>query len=306
MGALQVALYITFAFFVIMVVAKMIKINRMPLHLRWDLYPIPHEKGKGEYGGSYFEELDWWTKRREFSLISELVEMAKEIILIQSLFKNNRALWYFSFPFHIGLYCLVGWVLLMFVGAIALGMGATVSVGATGFGLWLYHLTMVVGTAGLVLALVGAVGLLLSRMFRSELSQVSVPSDYFNLLIFVALSGAALWSLVQFDPGFSGLREFLSAAIRFDAAEPLSLAVGFQLWILAFIFVYMPFTHMTHFVSKYFTYHKVRWEDEPNIRGSHIEKAVQKALGFNISWEASHIKGSTWAQAATEEGSKHE
>ncbi|HPI32184.1 MAG TPA: hypothetical protein PLR32_02635, partial [candidate division Zixibacteria bacterium] len=45
-------------------------------------------------------------------------------------------------------------------------------------------------------------------------------------------------------------------------------------------------THMTHFVGKYFTYHKVRWEDHPNIRGSRIEAAVAKALGYPLTWSA--------------------
>jgi hypothetical protein len=58
---------------------------------------------------------------------------------------------------------------------------------------------------------------------------------------------------------------------------------------------------MTHFVGKYFTYHKVRWEDHPNIRGGKIEEAITKALGYRISWSAAHIKpGTTWAQAATD------
>ncbi len=62
----------------------------------------------------------------------------------------------------------------------------------------------------------------------------------------------------------------------------------------------MPFTHMTHVVGKYFTYHKVRWADEPNIRGSEIEKSVESVLGSKITWSAPHIKsGGTWADAAT-------
>ena len=59
----------------------------------------------------------------------------------------------------------------------------------------------------------------------------------------------------------------------------------------------------THFVGKYFTYHKVRWQDEPNRRGSGIEKAILKALNTKQDWAAPHIKtGATWADAATEPG----
>lgn len=118
MGGLQLFLYIAILFFIAVVLAKMIKIARMPVHLRWDLYPIPHEKGKGAYGGSYYEELDWWTKPANFSLLSEIKEMAKEIILVHSVYENNRPLWVFSFPFHLGMYCLIGFVVFVIFGAI--------------------------------------------------------------------------------------------------------------------------------------------------------------------------------------------
>ena len=33
-----------------------------PLHVRWELYPVPHEGSKTVYGGSFMEEKDWWTQ----------------------------------------------------------------------------------------------------------------------------------------------------------------------------------------------------------------------------------------------------
>jgi hypothetical protein len=76
MSGLQILSYVSIAFFLVVVAAKMIRIARMPVHLRWDLYPIPHEKGRSYYGGSYFEEVNWWTKPMHFSLVSEVREMA--------------------------------------------------------------------------------------------------------------------------------------------------------------------------------------------------------------------------------------
>ena len=53
---------------------------------------------------------------------------------------------------------------------------------------------------------------------------------------------------------------------------------------------------MTHFIGKYFTYHKVLWEDEPNLRGSEIEEEVKKVLRYRVTWEAPHVKpGMSWA-----------
>ena len=108
MNGLQLLMYIAYAFFFVGTAYRAYRMAKMPVHLRWDLYPIPHEKDKGHYGGSYFEEIDWWTKPAEVSIRSELKEMAREIIFIQSMYHNNRPLWFFSFPFHFGLYLITG------------------------------------------------------------------------------------------------------------------------------------------------------------------------------------------------------
>ncbi|MCK7515284.1 MAG: hypothetical protein MZV70_72345 [Desulfobacterales bacterium] len=36
----------------------------LPLHVRWEIYPVQHETtAKVAYGGSYMEELNWWEKK---------------------------------------------------------------------------------------------------------------------------------------------------------------------------------------------------------------------------------------------------
>ena len=65
----------------------------------------------------------------------------------------------------------------------------------------------------------------------------------------------------------------------------------------------MPFTRMVHYVAKYFTYHKVRWDDEPNTRGSKLEGKVQELLARPESWSAPHIRpGETWSEQAAGTG----
>ena len=41
---LQVLSYISFVVFIIGVGLRVLKYLKMPIHLRWELYPIPHEK----------------------------------------------------------------------------------------------------------------------------------------------------------------------------------------------------------------------------------------------------------------------
>ena len=116
------------------------------------------------------------------------------------------------------------------------------------------------------------------------------------LSIFISL----LIALFAFDR--SGNAHFAMARqlARFAPAPELPSIMKAEMILTAVFFLYLPFTHMTHFVGKFFTYHKVRWEDHPNIRGSKIEKAVAEYLGYKLSWSAPHIKaGTSWAEAVS-------
>lgn len=306
MGGIQIFMYIALVFFIVGTAYKAIQISRMPLHLRWDLYPIPHEKGREEYGGSYFEQIDWWTKPAEVSIGNELKEMAKEILFIQSMYHNNRRLWIFSFPFHFGLYLSIVFVLLVYAGAILGLQGIAITADSTNtFGRLFYYLTIIFGLSGTVLAGIGSFGLLLSRMFTPILRKTSVLTDYINLIILFVVFATGFWTWVTIDTGFNGARAFITGLITFSPVQLSSSVESFHILFAAIFLFWLPFTHMTHFVGKYFTYHKVRWEDHPNIKGSPLEKTIAKALGYKIDWSAPHIKtGATWAEAATATGNE--
>lgn len=306
MSGLQLASYLALGFYVIFVAFKMIRIARMPIHLRWDLYPIPHERGKA-YGGSYFEEVDWWTKPRQASLFSELRVVVAEILFIQSLFRHNRRLWIFSFPFHLGLYCLVVLALLLIFGRITETARMEIAAGSAGtFGAGVYYLTIALGSAGWILASLGTIGLLLSRIFRVELRKASLRSDYFNLIFLLAVSVTGFFSWVTVDQDYAHLSGFVQSLVSFQPSPAMPSIVAVQLWITVALLFYFPFTHMTHMFGKYFTYHRVRWEDHPNLRDSRIEKAVTAALGYPLTWAAPHIRKGTWAEAADGEKRGHE
>ncbi len=302
MGALQYFFYLSVAVLLLGLLYKAIKIARMPIHLRWDLYPIPHEKGKGHYGGSYFEELDWWTKPLKVSLVSEVKEMSKEILLIQSLFHHNRFLWLSSFPFHFGLYLLVGFLFFLLLGAILNLSGIVIGVSSeSAVGVAVHYLTLLSGLAGAALGTLGAIGLILSRVFKGELRRFSVKADFFNLALLLAVFATLLISLVTVDRDGAIHRALAGNLITLKPTGEMPSPIPLELFLAGFFFLYLPFTHMTHFIGKYFTYHKVRWEDHPNLKGSKIEKAVTEYLGYKLSWAAPHIKaGSTWAEAATD------
>ena len=70
------------------------------------------------------------------------------------------------------------------------------------------------------------------------------------------------------------------------------------------LLVYIPATHMSHCVGKYFAYHAIRWNDDPNLAGGPQEGEIARVLAYRVSWPASHIRGEgakTWVDLATED-----
>ena len=95
--------------FVVATAVRAVGYARAPLHLRWELYPVPHEApDRAAHGGSYFETSDWWTHAPHFSLMGELKAMVPEMLFLKALREFNVRLWWRSFPFHFGLYLLIG------------------------------------------------------------------------------------------------------------------------------------------------------------------------------------------------------
>ena len=77
-------------------------------------------------------------------------------------------------------------------------------------------------------------------------------------------------------------------------------------WILQplgmLLLAYIPMTHMAHFIAKYFTYHRVRWDERANVPGGTIEKHMAEYLMYRPTWSASHVGADgqrTWAEVAT-------
>jgi hypothetical protein len=74
--------------------------------------------------------------------------------------------------------------------------------------------------------------------------------------------------------------------------------------LLGFISFYIPLSKLSHYVGKFFTFHKVIWDNEPNMPGSKIEAniiaAQQKPKNPNAKkWAAPH-----WNETAPAEEQK--
>ena len=304
---LHLITYASLATLVVSVAARAVKFYRLPVHLRWELYPVAHDLERVGHGGSYLEQLNWWTKPRHTSLLGELLVMAPEMLLIKALWENNRSLWFRSFPFHFGLYTLIGFGGLLLLGALAQLLGFPVSAASEAglVGQGLYYLSILVGYGGLLLALLGAIALLHRRMSNPELRNYASPSHIFNLAIFIVAFGAALLASLARDPDFALARGYLQSLIALDLSAPIrSRAVAIEALLVSLLVAYVPLTHMSHFFMKWFTYHTVRWDDQPNLRGSKLEAEIQRLVQAPVTWAAPHLHADgkkNWVDIITEE-----
>ena len=116
---LYLVVYAAFLIFAVACIARAIRYAKFPLHLRWEIYPVPHEPPERvAHGGSYFETSDWWTEKRKYNLAGELAVMVPEMLFLKGLWEFNRRLWRVSFLFHFGLYLLIATLAMLFAAAV--------------------------------------------------------------------------------------------------------------------------------------------------------------------------------------------
>jgi len=279
------------AVFLIVTIYRTIAIARLPVHLRWELAPIPREKGKAKYGGSYLEDYEWWKKRRRTSWLAPLLYMAVEILLLRAIWKHNRKLWPLTFAFHTGIYLVFLMLLLSILNAILMVTNVSASV----LDVFLV-ITSVAALAGYLLGGLGAVSLLLKRIFDSDLRAFNSTAKYFNLAFLAAvfISGAYSWFAI---PDFAlTLSQFVEGLVTLDTSLTIVFPLSLHVILASLFFLYLPFTDMIHFVAKYFTYHAIKWDD--SIKDARMEKELNELLTQPVSWSAEHIKADgkkSWA-----------
>jgi nitrate reductase gamma subunit len=298
---IYVIIYAAAIVFVLACIVRVVRYARVPVHLRWELYPVPHEDpDRVKHGGSYFEELEWWNKPTHFNLLGELRFMVPEMLFLKGLHEFNRMLWYRSFPFHFGLYLLIGTLAMLTLGAALSVFAPTLMAHPLGYALsWLPTLT---GTAGLGLALLGALGLLVRRVTDEDLKIYTTKGDIFNLLFFIVAFGVVAAGCLVRPTSAPDLLAISKGLITFDTSIEIPGLLAAGLFLSGILVAYIPMTHMSHFIAKYFTYHSVRWDDAPNRRGGKLEARLAEYLTYRPTWAAAHVGADgkkTWAQVAT-------
>ena len=283
--------WVSVILFIILAGYKFYQFKSMPLNLRWEVYPVPHEtKEKRVYGGSYMESVDWARKPRTSSFWAELVEMGSEILLLKRVRQHNPyGLWPLSMALHWGIYMLLLWIGLLFAAFFIPELG---------------DLVVVVGGCAFILGLAGSVGLIVKRATNQNLALYTALVDYFNLAFLAAIFGVGLVSWLM-DPLFLGHQTYIGRMLTFKPAS-LPLVVIAMFLLLQTFAIYMPFSKLIHYLMKHFTFTEVLWDDEFKTKGSRVDQQIDRQLSYKPTWAGPHFVGEvSWleeAQGAALEG----
>lgn len=294
-------LFAAIAIFVAGNLYQLLKILRMPVHLRWELYPLPHgPRDRQLYGGSYFEETEWWTRPVETSRIGELRFMLEEVLFLKGVWKNYRVLWPWSWLLHIGLYSLVAAAVLgtvaQFTAKASLDAGSAVMAALR-----------VISWVAMSTGLTGTLGLIALRVTSPRLRPYTSRGVFLNLAMIVALFATGLAGMILEPTMVESILGVLGALLGVRETPSLPTIAIAHVSVAAVFLAYFPFTHMTHAYMKFFTYHSVRWDDAPAVKDSATQISVADSLSRAVSWAAPHIAGDgtkTWRDIVSAERSK--
>ena len=291
--------FATILIFLIVATYRTLAIIRLPVHLRWELAPIPHEKGKGRYGGSYLEEYEWWKKPQPKSRLAPIIYMLTEILLLRGIWKHNRALWPLTFAFHTGIYLIFAMLLFSIASAVLILAEVPLSV----LNVFLM-IVSVLAVAGYLLGGLGAISLILKRALDSNLRSFNTFTKYFNLVFLGALFASGAYAWLSSGDFATEMSLFIKGLITLDAGITLAFPLSLHVIISLLFLIYLPLTDMIHFIAKYFTYHEIRWDDKP--QDERMKKELRGLLSQPVSWSATHVKANgkkNWIDITTEKKS---
>lgn len=290
--------YFAYVFIVAMYTVKAVKYLKMPIHLRWELYPVIHEDGF-HYGGSKYENVNWWDEGKKRRSLRGFFYLLKEYLHLGEYFHRNKSYWLFLYPWHVGFILIIAFHILCFFGAVLIVLGVPVSADSPSvIGAILYYFTLITGVVSFIAGAFGSIGLLLKRSSDHNLKAYASPLNFFSYVftLVVFLSGFYAWGFA--DPTLGEYREFWVGLITLHYVE-VDAVTATHIIIFNLFLIYLPFTRSFHYITRFFAYFLIRWEDTPNVRGSDLEHKLQNMFKQKITWSASHIKpGQTWEEAA--------
>lgn len=300
---LVVLTYFAYIFIIVLYAVKCVKIARLPVHLRWELYPVISEL-KNRYGSANDKNRKKWRKDHRQTVRKGILFLLIENFRFSEVFKSNLGYWLALFPWHIGFILIVAFHILCFGGALVMNAGIPVSAeSAYVLGKVFYYFILLAGAISFIFGAVGSIGLIIKRLTDKDLKAFATPQNYFNYLFTLAVFASGLYAWGFVDPSFSQYREFWWGLVTLNPAS-VAPAATVHIILFALFLIYLPFTRSLHYITKFFAYLWVRWDDRPNLRESRMEKSIKGLLDKPVSWSAPHIPaGRTWAEITSEKTS---
>jgi nitrate reductase gamma subunit len=298
---LAILTYFAYLFIIFMYTMKAVKYLRLPIHLRWEIYPVLHEQNY-RYGGSRMEQLGTEGRVRQGGLIRSIVYLLKEYVSLSEYYKRQKVYWSVLYPWHIGFILIITFHILAFFGALVLLAGVPVAADSPVlFGRVFYLVMLFCGVVSFSAGLVGSIGVLIKRIVDTNLRDYAAPQQYFTYLFCLAVFASGLYSWWFVDPTFSEYRQFWVGLVTL---HPVAVAPTGTLHIILFDFflIYLPFTRSMHYVTRIFAFFLIRWDDRPNVRGGDVERQLITQFGRRMTWSAKHIKkDGTWVEQVAQE-----
>ena len=164
------------------------------------------------------------------------------------------------------------------------------------------QIVSVFGLGSYLLGSLGTISLLLKRLYDSNLRSFSTTSRYINLLFLAAIFLSGGYSWLRSGDSLFDMSLFIKSLITLDTSINVEFPLSLHLVISLLFLLYLPLTDMIHFIAKYFTFHKLRWDDEP--MGGKMENELHGLLTQPVTWSADHVKADgkkNWVDVATTE-----
>jgi hypothetical protein len=291
---LAVLTYFAYCFIIGAYTVKIVKYLRLPTHLRWELYPVIHENAY-HYGGSRFENREWWLSPRPRRLFRALKYLLKDYLYFETYLKKDMTYWFFLYLSHVGFILLMFFQGVTILGAILSLNGIQVDRLSPFLSGWLVYILMQSsGFISFLTGMAGNLGLFILRRTRLDLRTYATPLMYFGYWFHILLSFAGFFAWFYEGYDFSWYRKFWEGLFTLEFTS-LTHWSAFFVFLMALHLIYLPFTRAIHYITRLFAFFLIRWDDEPNIKGSELERRLTEQLNYRINWSAPHIiTGKKW------------
>jgi nitrate reductase gamma subunit len=147
---------------------------------------------------------------------------------------------------------------------------------------------------------IGGLGILIKRIIDAEMRAYYSRTHYFKWLFIIATLAGGFYAVQFFFEGSAvELVRYVNDQLQFDFAHKLEPAVvpSLHMLFISAWMIYLPFSHIMKLFFRY--YHELRWDHVTNVRGSSLEKRINKNLERRVSWADSHIQtGKKWGEVA--------